>query len=118
MTDLTSLTLAQARDRLRGKEITGAELSDGRIGAGGAARALNAFVKETPDQARAMARASDAKLQKGEGGLLEGIPLGIKDLFCTKGVRTAAGSKILDDFTPTYESTITSNLWRDGAVML
>jgi aspartyl-tRNA(Asn)/glutamyl-tRNA(Gln) amidotransferase subunit A len=118
MTELTSLTLAQARDRLRKKEITAAELTDAHIGAVEAARALNAFVKETPDQARAMARASDAKLRKGEGGLLEGIPLGIKDLFCTKGVRTTAGSKILDDFTPTYESTITSNLWRDGAVML
>jgi aspartyl-tRNA(Asn)/glutamyl-tRNA(Gln) amidotransferase subunit A len=118
MTELTSLTLAEARDRLRSKEITAAELTDAHIGAVEAARALNAFVKETPDQARAMARASDAKLQKGEGGLLEGIPLGIKDLFCTKGVRTTAGSRILDDFTPTYESSITSNLWRDGAVML
>jgi aspartyl-tRNA(Asn)/glutamyl-tRNA(Gln) amidotransferase subunit A len=118
MTELTSLTLAQARDRLRSKEITAAELTDAHIGAVEAARALNAFVRETPDQARAMARASDAKLAKGEGGLLEGIPLGIKDLFCTKGVRTTACSKILDDFTPTYESTITSNLWRDGAVML
>jgi aspartyl-tRNA(Asn)/glutamyl-tRNA(Gln) amidotransferase subunit A len=118
MTDLTSLTLAQARDRLRKKEITAAELTDAHIGAVEAARALNAFVKETPDQARDMARASDARLAKGEGGLLEGIPLGIKDLFCTKGVRTTAGSKILDDFTPTYESTITSHLWRDGAVML
>jgi aspartyl-tRNA(Asn)/glutamyl-tRNA(Gln) amidotransferase subunit A len=118
MTELTSLTLAQARDRLRNKEITAAELTDAHIGAVAAARALNAFVKETPDQARAMARAADAKLARGEGGPLEGIPLGIKDLFCTKGVRTTACSKILDDFTPTYESTITSNLWRDGAVML
>jgi aspartyl-tRNA(Asn)/glutamyl-tRNA(Gln) amidotransferase subunit A len=118
MTELTSLTLAKARDRLRNKEITAAELTDAHIGAVEAARALNIFVKETPDHARAMARASDAKLAKGEGGLLEGIPLGIKDLFCTKGVRTTACSKILDDFTPTYESTITSNLWRDGAVML
>src|SRR3954464_16030230 len=118
MTDLTSLTLAQARDRLRDKEITAAELTDAHIGAVEAARALNAFVKETPDQAREMARASDAKLQKGEGGLLEGIPLGIKDLFCTKDTRTTACSKILDNFTPTYESTVTANLWRDGAVML
>ena len=65
-----------------------------------------------------MARASDARLAKGEGGPLEGIPLGIKDLFCTKGVRTTACSRILDEFTPTYESTVTANLWRDGAVML
>ena len=118
MTDLTSLTLAQARDRLRKKEITAAELTDAHIGAVEAARALNAFVKETPDHARAMARASDARLAKGEGGPLEGIPLGIKDLFCTKGVRTTACSRILDEFTPTYESTVTANLWRDGAVML
>src|ERR1044072_1879845 len=118
MTDLTSLTLAQARDRLRKKEITATELPDAHTGGAAAARALNAFVKETPEHARAMARASDGRLAKGEGGLLEGIPLGIKDLFCTKGVRTTACSRILGEFTPTYESTITANLWRDGAVML
>src|SRR5258705_9452196 len=118
MTELTSLTLADARDRLRNKEITAAELTDAHIGAVEAARALNAFGKETPDQARAMARASDARLAKVEGGPLEGIPLGIKDLFCTKDTRTTAGSRILDEFTPTYESTVTANLWRDGAVML
>ena len=118
MTDLTSLTLAEARERLRKKDITALELTDAHIGAVEAARALNAFVKETPDHARDMARASDARLAKGEGGPLEGIPLGIKDLFCTKGVRTTACSKILDEFTPTYESTVTANLWRDGAVML
>jgi aspartyl-tRNA(Asn)/glutamyl-tRNA(Gln) amidotransferase subunit A len=118
MTELTSLTLALARDRLRKKEITAAELTDAHIGAVEAARALNAFVLETPDHARRMARASDAKLAKGEGGPLEGIPLGIKDLFCTAGVRTTACSRILDGFTPTYESTVTANLWRDGAVML
>src|ERR1043166_2971723 len=118
MTELTSLTLAQARDRLRRKEITAAELTDAHIGAIEAARALNVFVCETPDHARAMARASDAKLARGEGGLLEGIPLGIKDLFATQGVRTTACSRILDNFVPTYESTVTENLWRDGAVLL
>src|SRR6185503_3000714 len=96
MTDLTSLTLAEARDRLRKKEITALELTDAHIAAVAAARALNAFVKETPEQARDMARASDARLAKGEGGPLEGIPLGIKDLFATQGVRTTACSKILD----------------------
>src|SRR6202012_4285803 len=75
-------------------------------------------VMETPDKAIAMARASDERIAKGEAGPLEGAPLGIKDLFCTQGVRTTAGSRILEDFTPTYESTVTSNLWRDGAVML
>ena len=118
MTDLTALSLAQARDRLRNKEITAAELTDAHLAAIEAARALNAFVLETPDEARAMARASDGKLRKGEGGPLEGIPLGIKDLFCTKDVRTTACSRILDQFTPTYESTVSANLWRDGAVML
>src|SRR6478672_9520005 len=118
MTDLTSLTLADARERLRRKEITALELTDAHIGAVEAARALNAYVRETPDQARAMARASDARLARGEGGPLEGLPLGIKDLFCTRDTRTTACSKILDDFIPTYESTVTANLWRDGAVML
>jgi aspartyl-tRNA(Asn)/glutamyl-tRNA(Gln) amidotransferase subunit A len=118
MNDLTSLTLAQARDRLRAKDITAAELTDAHLAAIEAARALNAFVLETPDVARARARASDARLRKGEGGPLEGLPLGIKDLFCTKDVRTTACSRILDQFTPTYESTVSANLWRDGAVML
>jgi aspartyl-tRNA(Asn)/glutamyl-tRNA(Gln) amidotransferase subunit A len=118
MSELTALTLAQARDRLRAKDITAAELTDAHLAAVGEARALNTFVLETPDQARAMARASDAKLRKGAGGPLEGLPLGIKDLFCTKDVRTTACSRILDQFTPTYESTVSANLWRDGAVML
>ena len=82
------------------------------------ARSLNAFVLETPDQALEMARASDARRARGEAGPLDGAPLGIKDLFCTKGVRSTACSNILGDFIPTYESTVTANLWRDGAVML
>src|SRR6187397_1235457 len=118
MTELTSLTLAQARDRLGKKEITAVELTDAHIGAVEAARALNAFVKETPDRARDMARASDARLGRGEGGLLEGIPLGIKDLFCTEGVLTTAGSHILDGFVPPYESTVSRKLWEAGAVCL
>jgi aspartyl-tRNA(Asn)/glutamyl-tRNA(Gln) amidotransferase subunit A len=118
MSDLTALTLAQARDALRNKEFSAIELADAHLAAMEKARALNAFVLETPDRARAMARASDARLAKGEGGPLEGVPLGIKDLFCTAGVRTTAGSRILDNFVPTYESTVTANLWRDGAVLL
>ena len=82
------------------------------------ARTLNAYVVETPEKALAMADASDARLAKGEGGKLEGAPLGIKDLYCTKGVRTTACSNILGAFTPTYESTVTQNLWDEGAVML
>ncbi len=118
MTDLTTLTIAEARERLRKKDITALELTDAHLAAIERARALNAFVLETPDQARAMAKASDARLSKGEGGALEGIPLGIKDMFCTKGVRTTACSHILEGFVPPYESTVTSQLWRDGAVML
>src|SRR5579864_1461739 len=118
MTDLTALTLAQARDALRQKQLSATELADAHLAAIEKARALNAFVLETPDRARDMARASDARLAKGEGGALEGLPLGVKDLFCTDGVRTTACSHILENFVPTYESTVTANLWRDGAVKI
>ncbi len=118
MNDLTSLTIATAREGLRKKEFSAVELTEAYIAAVEKARILNAYIVETPDKARAMAKASDAKLAKGEGGALEGIPLGIKDLYATKGVHTQACSHILDGFKPTYESTVTENLWRDGAVML
>ena len=118
MTELTTLTLADARDRLRKKDLSSAELTAAHLSAIEKARSLNAFVLETPEIATEMAKASDARIAKGEGGPLEGIPLAIKDLFCTKGVRTTACSHILDNFVPTYESTVTSQLWRDGAVML
>src|ERR1700754_679890 len=118
MTDLTSLTIVEAREGLAKKSFTSLELTDAHLGAIEAERALNAFVLETPDQARAMARAVDAKIAKGKGRPLAGIPLGIKDLFATKDVRTTACSKILGNFVPSYESTVTSQLWRDGAVML
>jgi aspartyl-tRNA(Asn)/glutamyl-tRNA(Gln) amidotransferase subunit A len=118
MNDLTSLTIAAAREGLRKKEFSAVELTEAYIAAVEKARILNAYIVETPDKARAMAKASDTKLAKGEGGALEGIPLGIKDLYATKGVHTQACSHILDGFKPTYESTVTENLWRDGAVML
>jgi aspartyl-tRNA(Asn)/glutamyl-tRNA(Gln) amidotransferase subunit A len=118
MTDLTSMTIAEARDGLAKKSFTSRELTDAHLAAMEAARSLNAFILETPEKARAMAQAADADIAKGEGGPLAGIPLGIKDLFATKDVRTTACSRILDNFVPTYESTITSQLWRDGAVML
>ena len=119
MTDLTRLTIAEARTKLRAKEFTSAELTDAYLGAIDAANGeLNAYVKVTPDNARAMAKRSDAKLAAGQGGDLEGIPLGIKDLFGTDGVHTQAASHILDGFEPRYESTVTANLWADGAVML
>src|SRR5580693_9381156 len=118
MSDLTALTLAQARDGLRAKQFSASELTDAHLAAMERARALNAFVLETPELARKMAGNSDERLAKGQGGVLEGLPLGIKDLFCTTAVRTTACSHILENFVPTYESTATSNLWRDGAVML
>jgi aspartyl-tRNA(Asn)/glutamyl-tRNA(Gln) amidotransferase subunit A len=114
----TSLTIAQARAALAKKDVSAVELADAHLAAMEKARALNAYVLETPERALAMARAADARIAKGNAGPLEGIPLGIKDLFCTEGVRTTACSKILGEFTPTYESTVTANLWRDGAVML
>ena len=118
MSELTGLTLADARDRLRKKEFSALELTEAHLSAVSEARALNAFVLETPEQARAMAKASDARLETGDAGPLEGIPLGIKDMFATAGVRTTACSRILENFIPTYESTVGANLWRDGAVML
>src|SRR5215468_2180195 len=118
MTDLTSMTIAEARDGLAKKSFTSRELTDAHLAAMEAARSLNAYVLETPDKARAMALAIDADIAKGKGGPLAGIPLGIKDLFATKDVRTTACSKILGNFVPPYESTVTSQLWRDGAVML
>jgi aspartyl-tRNA(Asn)/glutamyl-tRNA(Gln) amidotransferase subunit A len=118
MTDLTALTLAQARDGLRAKQFSASELTGAHLAAIASARALNAFVLETPERARDRARVSDARLAKGQGGPLEGLPLGIKDLFCTDGVRTTACSHILENFVPPYESTVTANLWRDGAIML
>jgi aspartyl-tRNA(Asn)/glutamyl-tRNA(Gln) amidotransferase subunit A len=118
MTDLTNLSLTEARDGLRAKDFTATELARAHIAAVEAARLLNAFVLETPEIALRQAARSDEKLARGEGGALEGLPLGIKDLYCTAGTRTTACSNILGNFVPTYESTVTSQLWRDGAVML
>ena len=118
MTDLTSLTLSEARDGLAQKTFTSLELTDAHLAAIEQARVLNAYILPTPDHARAMAKAADESIAKGESKPLAGIPLGIKDLFATDGVRTTACSKILGNFVPPYESTVTSQLWRDGAVML
>jgi len=116
MSDLTHLTISAARAKLRAKEITATEITEAYLGAIERANpALNAYIAVTDDKARAMAKASDARLAKGEGGSLEGIPLGIKDLFATEGVHTQACSHVLDGFKPRYESTVTANLWADGA---
>jgi aspartyl-tRNA(Asn)/glutamyl-tRNA(Gln) amidotransferase subunit A len=118
MTGGSDFTIAEARDALAKGEVSARELAGAQIAAVEAVRPLNAFITETPDRALEMAAASDARRRAGEAGLLEGIPLAIKDLFCTEGVPTTAGSHILDGFTPPYESTVTANLWRNGAVML
>jgi aspartyl-tRNA(Asn)/glutamyl-tRNA(Gln) amidotransferase subunit A len=118
MTSLTKLTLKAALDGLADKSFSSEELTQAHVEAVAAAKPLNAFVLETPEKAIEMAKASDARRAKGEAGVLDGAPLGIKDLFCTEGVRSTACSNILGNFVPTYESTVTANLWRDGAVML
>ncbi|MBB4142440.1 Asp-tRNA(Asn)/Glu-tRNA(Gln) amidotransferase subunit GatA [Rhizobium rhizoryzae] len=119
MTELTNLTISEARAKLKGRDITAVELTDAYLSAIDAANgALNAYVTVTPDKAREMAKASDARLADGKGAPLEGIPLGVKDLFATRDIHTQACSHILDGFKPKYESTVTQNLWNDGAVML
>ncbi|MBN9070889.1 MAG: Asp-tRNA(Asn)/Glu-tRNA(Gln) amidotransferase subunit GatA [Rhizobiales bacterium] len=119
MSDLTRLTIAEARGRLAAGDFTASELTDAYLAAIDAANpALNAYVVVTHDKACSMAKASDARIARGEAGPLEGIPLGIKDLFATEGVHTQACSHILDGFRPRYESTVSANLWADGAVML
>jgi aspartyl-tRNA(Asn)/glutamyl-tRNA(Gln) amidotransferase subunit A len=118
MTALTELTIAAAREGLRKKTFSARELVDAHVQALAGARKLNAFITETPDKAQAMAAASDARLARGDARPLEGIPVAIKDLFCTEGVLTTAGSKILENFKPPYESTVSRQLWERGAVML
>mgnify|MGYP001116514656 CR=1 FL=1 len=119
MSELTALTIAEARDKLKAKVFTATELTDAYIAAIDSANdKINAYVAVTPEKAREMAKASDARIAEGKAGALEGIPLGVKDLFATKGVHTQACSHVLDGFKPEYESTVTSNLWADGAVML
>lgn len=118
MTDLTQLTLAQARDGLNARQFSATELAKAHLDSIEAAKALNAYVLVTPEKALEGAKASDERIAAGNAGLLEGIPLGVKDLFATEGVRTTACSRILENFVPAYESTVTAQLWRDGAVML
>jgi aspartyl-tRNA(Asn)/glutamyl-tRNA(Gln) amidotransferase subunit A len=118
MTALTDLTIAGALDGLAKGAISARELAAAHLDAMAAARGLNAYICETPERALAMAEESDARRRGGKAGPLEGIPLAIKDLFCTAGVATTAGSHILEGFVPTYESTVTAKLWRAGAVLL
>jgi len=118
MTKLTNLTMADARKALAAKEFTAVELVDAHIKQAEKAKPLNAFVTETFDLAREQAKASDVRIAKGEAGAMEGLPIGMKDLFCTEGVRTTACSKILSNFVPPYESTVSGNLKKAGAVTI
>ncbi|MFQ5623328.1 MAG: Asp-tRNA(Asn)/Glu-tRNA(Gln) amidotransferase subunit GatA [Paracoccaceae bacterium] len=118
MSELAGLTITEARDRLRAGEITSVDLTRSCLDAIDAAGALNAFVTKTPERALSQARAADARIAGGDAPAMCGIPLGIKDLFCTEGVQSQAASRILEGFRPPYESTVTAKLWQSGAVML
>ncbi len=118
MTELSKLGIAEARDAMRKGDLSSVELTQACLGAIEDAKVLNAFVHNTPDIAMAQAEAADARLKGGDAPDMCGIPLGIKDLFCTKGVASQAGSAILGGFKPEYESTITQQLWDAGSVML
>src|SRR5690348_4018068 len=118
MPSLADLTIAELSKTMAKKEASAVEVAEAHLKKLDQHRALNAFITETPDKAREMAKASDARRAKGEAGLLEGVPVAIKDLFCTEGVQTTAGSHILEGFVPPYESTVTTNLWKAGAVMV
>ncbi|MCQ8186554.1 Asp-tRNA(Asn)/Glu-tRNA(Gln) amidotransferase subunit GatA [Parvularcula maris] len=118
MTDLTAKTITELRSGLSAKEFSAEEVTKAYLQSAEDASELNAYVRLTPEHAVEQAKVSDRRIADGSARPLEGIPLGIKDLFCTKGIETNAASKILKDFRPVYESTVTSNLLRDGAVFL
>ncbi len=118
MTELTKMTIAEARDAMALGDLTSVELTEAHIKAVEGFGATNAYIMKTPEKALDMAKAADAKIQSGNTSAMTGIPIGVKDLFCTEGVRTTACSHILDGFVPRYESSVTTNLWNDGAVML
>jgi aspartyl-tRNA(Asn)/glutamyl-tRNA(Gln) amidotransferase subunit A len=118
MTNLTDLTLASAREGLANKDFSARELVDAHIDAMARHKGLNAFITETPELAQAQADAADARIAKDEALPMDGLPIAMKDLFCTEGVRTTAASRILENFVPTYESTVSQNLKNAGAISL
>lgn len=118
MADLNNMKISEARDALRKGDVTSLELTESCLSAIEGAGALNAFVHNTPDLAREQAKAADTRIKAGDAPDMCGIPLGIKDLFCTKGVPSQAASNILKGFKPEYESKITSQLFDAGSVML
>jgi aspartyl-tRNA(Asn)/glutamyl-tRNA(Gln) amidotransferase subunit A len=115
---LLALTLAEARDGLARKSFSARELTAAYNDAVNEIKPLNAYITPTPERALEMAEAADQRLAEGNALPLDGIPIAIKDLYCTKGVLTTAASHILDGFRPPYESTVTEKLWHSGAVML
>src|SRR5215212_657525 len=115
---LSDLTLAELRDGLRAKSFSARDLAQASIDQLARTRDLNAFITETPERALADAARADANLQRGAAGPLEAIPIAVKDMFCTEGVRTTAASKILENFVPTYDSTVTRKIWTAGATLL
>jgi aspartyl-tRNA(Asn)/glutamyl-tRNA(Gln) amidotransferase subunit A len=118
MSNLTDLTIAEALQALEAKEFTAVELTQAHIDAGDAAHQLNAYITKTPELAIERANASDKRRAEGKAGDLDGIPIAMKDLFCTKGVQTTAASKILEGFIPEYESTVSKKLEEAGTIML
>ena len=118
MGELSKLTISEARDKLRAGDVSAVELTQDCLAEIDAADALGAFVHKTPEIALERAAAADTRIKAGDAPAMCGIPVGIKDLFCTKGVDSQAASRILEGFKPEYESTISQNLADDGAVML
>ncbi|MFO1184079.1 MAG: Asp-tRNA(Asn)/Glu-tRNA(Gln) amidotransferase subunit GatA [Bauldia sp.] len=118
MNDLTALSIVELGEGLRAKDFSAIEVTQSYLAAMATARGLNAYVAETPERALAMAAESDRRIARNQGRPLEGVPLGVKDLFCTEGVTSQAASNILRGFKPPYESTVTARLWSDGAVLL
>jgi aspartyl-tRNA(Asn)/glutamyl-tRNA(Gln) amidotransferase subunit A len=118
MSDLLNLDLSSAQKSLKNREISSVELTKAYLDAIEKTSSLGAYIDLQKDYALEMAKNSDKKINQGVAGPLEGIPIGVKDMFCTKDIKTTASSKILENFYPTYESTVTQNLWNDGAVML
>ena len=118
MTKLTELTVAKAVEGLKNKEFSAQELTKEYIENAEKNRNLNAFITENFEPALEAAKVADENIAKGSARELEGIPVGVKDLFCTKNIKTTSGSKMLEDFVPTYESTVTQKLWDNGAINL
>lgn len=118
MSEITQWSLHRLRDALRKKEVSAVEVARAHADAISDASVLNAVTTPTPERAIEMAEQSDKRLASGEGGALEGIPLGVKDMFCTKGIASTACSNILDGFAPPYESAVTERLWQAGACLL